>query len=238
MSAAASGAYDSRWTATFRTARGWWQSRRDPSKVACIISPAHEMNGNWYNWSVNSGNYTTFITAWKRMRVIQLREFPEGLLCFNANAQSIGANLDWRKMVPGYAEGKVKDFVDIGGVDYYNYTSSLDNAAAWQTHINRVDQWGGPWGLEKHRQFWEQCGLPLTIPEWSNHKGDAGDKPLFAQYMCDYMRQWAGTGPGRIYGDALFNLSSGYSAGLYAVYGDTVGSPNFAANYKNQNWGR
>lgn len=56
--------------------------------------------------------------------------------------------------------------------------------------------------------------MPLTIPEWSNHKGDAGDKPLFAQYMCDYMRQWAGTGPGRIYGDALFNLSSGYSAGL------------------------
>ena len=238
LSAAASGAYDSRWTATFRTARGWWQSRRDPSKVACIISPAHEMNGNWYNWSVNSGNYTTFITAWKRMRVIQLREFPESLLCFNANAQSIGANMDWRKMVPGYAEGKVKDFVDIGGVDYYNYTSSLDNAAAWQTHINRVDQWGGPWGLEKHRQFWEQCGLPLTIPEWSNHKGDAGDKPLFAQYMCDYMRQWAGTGPGRIYGDALFNLSTGYEAGLYAVYGDTVGSPNFAANYKNQNWGR
>ena len=56
--------------------------------------------------------------------------------------------------------------------------------------------------------------------------------------MCDYMRQWAGTGPGRIYADALFNKSSGYAAGLYAVYGDTVGSPNFAANYKNQNWGR
>ena len=35
LSAAASGAYDSRWTATFRTARGWWRSRRDPGEVNC-----------------------------------------------------------------------------------------------------------------------------------------------------------------------------------------------------------
>lgn len=238
MAAAASGAYEARWTQTFRTARSWWQSRRDPSKVTVFMSFAHELNGNWYPWSVNSGNYQQFITGWKRLRVIHLREFPESLLTFNANAQSIGANMDWRRMVPGYAEGKVKDFVDCGAVDYYNYTSTLDSASAWQTHINRVDQWGGPWGLEKHRQFWESCGLPLTIPEWSNHKGDAGDKPLFAQYMADYMRQWAGTGPGRICADALFNLSSGYTDGAYAVMGDTVGSPNFAARYQAQNWGR
>ena len=52
------------------------------------------------------------------------------------------------------------------------------------------------------------------------------------------MRQWAGTGPGRICADALFNLSSGYTDGAYAVMGDTVGSPNFAARYQAQNWGR
>lgn len=235
MSAAASGSYDARWEETLRTARNWWATRRDPSKVNFFYSPAHEFNGNWYPWSVNSGNYTRFITAWKRLRAIQLRVFPEALLCLNANAQSIGANMDWRRMVPGYAEGKVKDFVDVGGCDYYNFTS-VTSDSSWNTHINRVDQWGGPWGLEKHRQFWESCGLPMQIPEWSNHK-PAGDSPMFATKMNEYMRLHAGTGPGKICADALFNLSSGYE-GQYAVYGDTVGSPNFAAAYRSAYWGR
>lgn len=155
-------------------------------------------------------------------------------MCFNANAQSIGANIDWRRMVPGYAEGRVKDFVDVGGCDYYNFTS-VTSDSSWNTHINRVDQWGGPWGLERHRLFWEQMGLPMQIPEWSNHK-PAGDSPLFADKMNAYMRQHAGVGPGKVCADALFNLSSGYE-GQYAVYGDTVGSPNFAARYRAAVWG-
>ena len=234
MSAAASGAYVSRWTQTLKTARNWWATRRDPSKVNFFFSPAHEFNGNWYPWSVNSGNYQNFITAWKRYRELQLTHFPEALMCLNANAQSIGANLDWRRFVPGYAEGNVKQWVDVGGCDYYNFTS-VTSDSSWSTHINRVDQWGGPWGLEKHRQFWESCGLPMQIPEWSNHK-PAGDSPMFADKMAAYMRQYAGTGPGRICADALFNLSSGYE-GQYAVYGDTVGSPNFASRYQANTWG-
>lgn len=60
---------------------------------------------------------------------------------------------------------------------------------------------------------------------------------MFATKMNEYMRLHAGTGPGKICADALFNLSSGYE-GQYAVYGDTVGSPNFAAAYRSAYWGR
>ena len=235
MAGAARGDYVSIWRQTLTTYRNWWASRRNPAQVNAFFSPAHEFNGNWYPWSVNSGNYQNFITAWKRLREVQLQVFPESLLCLNANAQSIGANMDWRRMVAGYAEGKTKDFVDVGGVDYYNFTS-VTSDSSWQTHINRVDQWGGPWGLEKHRQFWESQGLAMQIPEWSNHK-PAGDSPLFAQKMNEYMRTYSGTGPGRICADALFNLSSGYE-GQYAVTGDTVGSPQFAAKYREMVWGK
>lgn len=236
MADAAAGKYVPRWTATVKRYREWWVSRRDPKKVNAFLSPAHEMNGSWYPWSVNSGNYQQFITAWKRFREVQLRHFPEAILCFNANRDSVGAGMDWRKMVPGYAEGKVHEFVDVGGVDYYNMDPNSKTAAEWDSHILQYDGWGGPKGLERHRQFWESCGLAMIIPEWSNNITQ-GDSPIFATKMNEYMRKWAGTGAGQIAADALFNLSQGYS-GKYAVMGDEVGSPKFAAEYQRLVWGK
>lgn len=249
MATAASGGCDARWTATLQNYRKWWASRRNPSQVNAFLSPAHEMNGSWYSWSVNSSNYTQFITAWKRFRSLQLTHFPEALLCFNANRDSsfykgtidsTGKGMDWRKMVPGYAEGKVKDFIDVGGVDYYNMDPHAHTASDWASHILQYDGFGAPKGLERHRQFWESQGLPMIIPEWSNNKKE-GDSPEFAIGMNNFMRQHAGTGPGKVVADALFNLTGSqggtYYDGEYAVMGDTVGSPNFAAKYRDLVWG-
>lgn len=239
MGGAASGAYDARWAATLQNYRKWWASRKDPAKVNAFISPAHEMNGNWYPWSVNSGNVAQFITAWKRFRGLQLKHFPESLLCFNANRDTSGAGMDWRKMVPGWTEGgasAIKQWVDVGGVDYYNMDPNSKTAAEWATHILENDQWGAPKGLERHRAFWGAAGLPIQIPEWSNNASQ-GDSPAYAVGMNDFMRKFAGTGAGQVCADALFNLSAGYANGLYAVTGDMVGSPNFAAKYRELTWG-
>lgn len=239
MSGAASGACDARWAATLQSYRKWWASRKDPSKVNAFISPAHEMNGNWYPWSVNSGNVAQFIAGWKRFRALQLKHFPESLLCFNVNRDTSGAGMDWRKMVPGWTEGgaaAIKQWVDVGGVDYYNMDPNSKSAAEWAQHILENDQWGAPKGLERHRAFWGAAGLPIQIPEWSNNASQ-GDSPAYAVGMNDFMRQWAGTGPGQVCADALFNLTEKYPDGRYAVVGDTVGSPNFAQKYRDLTWG-
>ena len=251
MAGAARGDYAGTWTAQLQTYRRWWMSRRDPAKVNPFLSPAHELNGSWYPWSVNSSNYTLFIQAWKRFRELQLKHFPEALLCLNFNrdssfysgtVNSAGKGMDWRRMVPGWAEGaaSVKQWIDVGGVDYYNMDPNAGTAAQWAEHIMQYDSWGGPKGLERHRQFWEQCGLPMQIPEWSNNKKQ-GDSPAYAVGMNNFMRQHAGTGPGKIVADALFNLTGEgggtYYDGEYAVMGDKVGSPNFAAKYRELQWG-
>lgn len=248
MSAAANGSYRDRWIKTLQTARRWWSTRKDPSKVNVFFSPAHEMNGSWYHWSVNNSNVGDFIRAWKLYRQLQLQYFPECFMTFNVNhdssfysgtVNSSGKGMDWRRMVPGWTEGgasEVKKWVDVGAVDYYNMDHWARNDAEWAKTIMDYDGWGGPMGIERHRQFWESCGLPMTIPEWSDSIR-SGDSPSFATNMNNFMRTHSGTGPGKICADALFNLSSGYEANMFAVMGDTVKLVNFAARYRSLNWG-
>ena len=237
MAQAARGDFDARWANALKQARVWWQRRRDPQRMQVFMSPAHEMNGNWYPHSVNSGNVRQFVDAWKRYRSLQLQHFPEAILTFNANRDSVGTGMDWRNMVPGvqYGGGKVTDWVDCGAVDYYNMDPNAKTLDEFNQHALQFDGWGGPKGIERHRQFWEGVGLPMTIPEWSNN-ATQGDSPAYADGMNQFMRRHAGTGAGQVAADALFNLSSGYS-GRYAVYGDDVGSPNFAARYRALTWG-
>ena len=241
LAQAASGALSSRWENELRVARQWWASRRDPSVATVYMSPAHEMNGTWYRWSQTPSNRTQFMDAWKRYREIQLRVFPEALLTYNANAQSMApVGMDWRRYIPGYDSGGaagIREWVDCMGVDYYNFGRDTTEAQ-WENGngSTRTDQWGAPWGIEAHRRFAEQAGLCLTIPEWGVHRVDAGDTPYYMTAMNNYMRKHAGTGAGKIPAEAYFNLSSGY-AGRFAIMGDDVGSPNAAARYRELVWG-
>ena len=149
-----------------------------------------------------------------------------------------GKGLDWREMVPGikYGGGKVTDWVDCMAVDYYNMDPHATTLDQFNSQIMAYDSYGAPMGLERHRQFAESVGLALTIPEWSG-KGYVGDWPAYMDGMNQFMRKWAGTGAGRVAADALFNLSTGYPKGQFAVYADTVTQPNAAARYRALTWG-
>ncbi|WP_432548505.1 malectin domain-containing carbohydrate-binding protein [Kineococcus sp. SYSU DK004] len=193
-SAAARGAYDARWRASLTTLRTKWGNR--PGTV--YIRFAHEMNGNWYPWSVNAGNAQDFVAAWKRYRALQKEVFPGAKLVFNVNRESVNSGVDWRKTFPG------AQFVDVMGVDYYNQYPYAGDAATFASSLQQVDGFGAPKGLAQHLAFAKSVGLPLSVSEWSGN-ADNGDSPAFVQGMFDFFRANGGTGAGKLLYEVQFN---------------------------------
>jgi hypothetical protein len=218
--AAASGAYDARWRQSLQVVR----DKCDDTAGTVYIRFAHEMNGNWYPWSVNSTNYTSFIAAWKRFRAFQREIFPAAKLVFSANRESVGTGMDWRKFFPGASE------VDVMSVDYYNQYPYVATSAEFASSILQYDGWGGPKGLERHREFAASVGKPLAISEWSGN-ADNGDSPAFFQGMHDFFAKNGGTGAGNVLYETLFNVNM--NEGRWILYA-TTRQPQSAALYQNQ----
>ncbi|WP_337062345.1 malectin domain-containing carbohydrate-binding protein [Kineococcus sp. G2] len=215
---AARGAYDARWRASLTTLKNKWGSR--PGTV--YIRFAHEMNGNWYPWSVNSGNHQDFITAWKRYRAVQKEVFPASKLVFNVNRESVGNGVDWRKTFPG------AQYVDVMGVDYYNQYPYAGDAATFASAIQQVDRYGAPKGLAKHLEFAGSVGLPLSVSEWSGN-ADNGDSPAFVQGMHDFFEAHGGTGAGKFLYEVQFNVDRD---GKRWLLSEGTRMPRSAAKYR------
>ncbi|WP_346623830.1 glycosyl hydrolase [Blastococcus montanus] len=194
-SAAAAGSYDSRWRESLTRLRQLWGQRSG----TLFIRFAHEMNADWYPWAVNSRNYVDFISAWKRFRAIQQEVFPAAQLVFCVNRESVGTGIDWRTTFPG------REYVDVIGVDYYNQWPYVDTAAEWKASLDAVDGYGAPKGLGQHVKFARQVGLPLAIPEWSSVPSQ-GDSALYVELFSNFVRANAGSGPGQIRYEILFNV--------------------------------
>ncbi|SHF62455.1 glycosyl hydrolase [Geodermatophilus nigrescens] len=217
--AAAQGAYDARWRQSLINLEA---KRGDRGTV--YIRFAHEMNGNWYPWSVDASEVTAFRQAWQRFRALQQQVFPESRLVFNVNRESVGAGVDWRQMFPGQGQ------VDVMSVDYYNQWPAVSTAAEWAASMDDVDQWGAPKGLEMHRRFAESQGLPLAISEWSGN-ADFTDTAAFMQGMYDFFRTHAGTGAGDLLYEVLFNVD-GYDLKFWLFGNGTVRLAQSAAAYQ------
>ena len=217
--AAAAGAYDSRWVvsleklASLRAGRG-----------TTYIRFAHEMNGNWYPWKVNTTNYKDFITAWQRFRGLQLTYFPTAKLVFSVNRESVGTGMDWRTFFPGAA------YVDVMSVDYYNHYPYVATDADWSNSVMVVDAYRAPKGIGQHLAFAKSVGLPLAISEWGV-MANTGDSPVFVKQMHDFFAANAGSGPGQVLYDIYFNVDQNNSN--FSIYGPTVKLPLAAAEYVN-----
>lgn len=192
---AAQGAYDARWRQSLTKARDLWAHR--PGTL--FIRFAHEMNGNWYPWSVEAGEAGDFITAWKRFHDLQEQIYPAAQLVFCVNRESIGTGIDWRQTFPGAA------YVDVMGVDYYNQYPYVSDAAGWAASLDDRDQYGSPKGLEAHLAFARENGLPLAVPEWSA-KASQGDSPAFVRGMYEFFRAHQGSGSGQLLYEIQFNV--------------------------------
>jgi hypothetical protein len=192
---AAQGAYDARWRESLTNMEAKWGNRTSP----LFIRFAHEMNGNWYPWSVNSGNKDAFLAAWKKFRAMQQEIFPAAKLVFSLNRESVGSGFDWRKSFPG------NQYVDVIGVDYYNQYPTVMTAADWTGSLDDVDKYGAPKGLQQHLDFARSVGLPLAVPEWSG-EAENGDSAAWMQGMHDFFTKNAGVGPGQLLYDVQFNV--------------------------------
>lgn len=219
-SAAASGSYDSRWSQCLTNLKTKWTGR--PGTL--YIRFAHEMNGNWYPWSVTTGNYVNFIAAWKRFRSLQQSIFPASKLVFSANRESVGLAMDWRTTFPGAA------YVDNMSVDYYNHYPSVITSADWDNCVNQVDSYGAPKGLQQHLNFAASQGMGLGVSEWSGHYADSGDCPMFFQRMHDFFVTNGGTGAGKILYEMVFNTDSPSYNGNFGIYPVNL-MPNSSATY-------
>ncbi|WP_347059031.1 glycosyl hydrolase [Blastococcus sp. HT6-30] len=215
---AAVGAYDARWRQSLTNLR---KLRGDRGTV--YIRFAHEMNSDWYPWSVDASETQAFRTAWQRFRALQQEVFPESQLVFCVNRESVNTGIDWRKTFPG------AQYVDVMSVDYYNQWPYVGTSQEWTASLDDVDQYGAPKGLEKHREFAESVGLPLAISEWSGN-ADWGDSTAFMEGMYGFLSDHAGGGGGQMLYEILFNVD-GYDRRFY-VYGDGVRMPQTASAYQ------
>lgn len=216
---AAAGAYDARWTQSLAKLK----SVRSGTTASTYIRFAHEMNGNWYPWAVNSANYQDFMTAWKRYRAIQKKVFPAAKLVFNVNRESVGTGMSWTKFFPG------SKYVDVLSVDYYNQYPYVGTAKQWTDSLDDVDQWGAPKGLAQHLAFAKKQGLPFAISEWSGIAGN-GDSPAYVNGMLSYVKAHAGYGGGQIRYEILFN--SGDYSNAFTLYGKGARMPNSSSAYR------
>jgi hypothetical protein len=216
---AATGAYDSRWSESLTNMRQHWGARTAP----LFIRFAHEMNGDWYPWSVNADNYEDFKVAWGRFRALQQQIFPASHLVFGLNEESIGSDVDWRKTFPG------ADQVDVIGVDVYNGWPDIDSQAAWDESLTEVDDFGAPKGLQAHLDYARSVGLPLSVPEWSG-RADHGDSSAFVQGMHSFFAANAGGGPGQVLYEIQFNVEHD-DADSFRFFPST-NMPRSAATYR------
>jgi hypothetical protein len=191
---AAEGAYDARWRKSLTNLRKLRQDRPGTT----YLRFAHEMNGDWYAWSVDEDSADDFEQAWRRFRALQEKVFPEAQLVFCVNRESVGTGMDWREFFPG------AEYVDVFAVDYYNTSPPVGTAQEWADTLDDTDQWGAPKGLDQHRAFAESVGLPLAVPEWSGN-ADEGDSPAFVQGMYEFFDAHGGDGAGQLLYEVQFN---------------------------------
>jgi len=203
--AASTGAYDARWRTSLAKMKTLWGDK--PGTV--YIRFAHEMNGNWYDWSVNKGNKDAFVASWKRYRALQQEIFPKSKLVFSVNRESVSSGFNWTESFPG------KQYVDVMGVDYYNQYPTANSVEDFRGALGAKDGYGAPKGLQAHADFARSVGLPLSVNEWSGISENA-DSPGFIQGMHEFFAKNAGSGPGQVLYDVQFNCDMG--GGKFMLY--------------------
>lgn len=221
---AAGGAADDHWRTFWQTLKTKW-TRIPRGNV--YVRFAHEMNGNWYKWSVNSSNIQNFKNGWVRFYNLKQEIFPQAKLAFGTVGETTGQNYDWRALWPG------DQYVDVYSVDWYanHWAKSVLNG-------QHTDSKGGPRGLLQHRQFALEHGKPIVISEWAVNKqwGGGGDRPDYIEYVHNFCQTHAGTGAGNLLYECYFNLTSGYEAADHQIFypgrGDSTTNPNAAQRYR------
>jgi len=224
---AAKGAYVPRWTQAMQKLK----SARSGASGTTYVRFAHELNGNWFSWKVDSSNVEDFKTAWRLFHDVLKQEFPEAKLVFCANSGN-HADIGVPAMWPG------DDVVDVVGVDFYAGWQPSD-PNGWQQHLNDTEPGNSPRGIGAWLAFAKEHGEPISFPEWGLDPGNGSlDDAAFIQSMHDFMAANAATpgadNAGKVLYDLYFNCKHG---------GDTrwlindPANPKAGETYRSLQWG-
>jgi hypothetical protein len=193
-----------------------------------VIRPCHEMNGNWFGWSVTAATIANFKKTMKRWRAVQLQVYPEAIWNFSTNGNTSGQSYDWRTLWDDKMDDGVTPVWDVYSVDRYNGYPTIPSYAQFASLSTQVDSYGAPIGVEAHRQFAQSKGVPIGISEWSG-MSKFGDFPGWMQAFYDWMVSHRGNGAGNLLWDVLFNQpDDSYDYELYP----TTHQPNASAAYQ------
>lgn len=196
--ALANGDYDDQLSRDLDRLKALWANR--PGTLYYRFQ--HEFNGFWQPWAIQDDDLEAFVEGWRRFAAIFRSVFGYDeryriVWCPGGGAPS----RDLVRVVDAYP-GSL--YVDVIGIDYYDFFDCATEEE-WQTSLTAMDG-ESPVGIETWRQFAEDNGKPLALPEWGQQYGD---NPIFVRGMYDYLDQWRfdgnGSAAGRIVYDIYFN---------------------------------
>jgi hypothetical protein len=220
---AAEGAYSDRWRQAARTIA----AHRSGSAGTTYVRFAHELNGDWFTWKVNSGNVEAFKSAWRSFHDILAEEYPAAKLVFSPN-NGTHSDVTVSDMYPG------DDVVDVIGVDFYDGWPAIEDQSDWDEALYATDEGDQPRGVGAWLRFAEAHGKPLSFPEWGLRKGD---HPAFIKGMHDFLTANAAR-PGQVGGkvvyDAYFDIAHERNTG-FTLTGSA--NPQAARMYRSLVWG-
>jgi hypothetical protein len=233
---AATGAMDALWRKQCQDLHANWGT------LKCVhLSMAHEINGDWFPWSVNSGNVTYMKQAWVRWYGIVQQELKDK----GRNVKVVLNYAAGRNMVDAIWPGNA--YVDIVGMDSYDMymptgTGNIRTDSEWNTWNNGTNALqggdGSPWGFQSFATWAAGKGKPLTVPEWgiSASSQYEYDNPFFIQKFYDWCKTVApvdkdNPAPGKLAGEAYFNTWT------QCQLWPTTNKPLSAAKYQSLKWG-
>lgn len=240
---AASGGYDAKWRAQMQSIHANWGSLR-----GVYLAPAHELNGTWYQWSVNDSTTATYFRqAWQRFYGIVQTE----LVAKGRNAKVTINYAAGRGMVEEIWPGNA--YVDIVGFDIYDHWLPTANGmnclteSDWNSVKYAMTADGSPRGPYSIQQFAQSKGKPFAMPEWglsdstSWSTDPVPDNAFWIEKMHDFFAEFApadkyNPGAGKVAFENIFT-SQGSDAYHLSIWPATSQNPNASAKYQSLNWG-
>jgi hypothetical protein len=235
-SAAASGAYNARWT----TALQHLATNR-AGKGTTYIRFAHEMNGDWTQWSVKTAaEATSFKAAITQFSNLRYQFFPAGKIVMCPNDGTTGGQVSPKTYFPD-KDSQNRNVVDVFCADYYNQYPHITDYNQIRAHF--LDSGDG---IEMWRQFAESKGVPFALGEWGNcgivadcagNDDGLGEAPNFMNAVNDWAREHAGNTASPVAGQLLYEVHFNLWP-RFAIYGAEAHQPATATRYQSLVWGQ
>ncbi len=210
MAECAAGAYNDKWRQFGENAKA--AGVDDES----VIRLGWELNGNWYKWSAID-NPGQFAECWRQVVASAESVAPALLWDWNVN-RGVGNTTmgDPTQAYPG------DSYVDIIGVDSYDWFPAVKSEADWNT------QYAGAFGLKFWSDFARDHGKRISVPEWGVYPGSeagGGDNPFYISKMQGFFKE---QGAHLAY-EAYFNEFEAYYSGSLL---SPVQNPNASERYR------